>query len=154
MRRHYSLCLQIPAYALLLCVSSVSLGEQDPEAVIKFRQGIMKAQGGHMAAMAQIVRGKVNYSDRLAIHAKALNSIIGNITELFPEGSDFGETAAKEEIWERWEQFEKSADKAGEKAQSFLQAVNNGDQGTIGSSFKELAEACKACHKDFRQEEE
>ncbi len=154
MYKHNSASLQILAYSLFLCASPVTFGEQDPEAVIKFRQGVMKAQGGHMAAMAQIVRGKVNYGDRLAIHAKALNSIIGNIAELFPEGSDFGETAAKEEIWGRWEQFENSANKADEKAKTFLKAVNAGDQAAIGSTFKELAEACKACHKDFRQEEE
>ena len=154
MRKHKSIILRVLASTLLLCASPLTFGEQDPEAVIKFRQGVMKAQGGHMAAMAQIVRGNVNYSDRLSIHAKALNSIIGNITELFPEGSDFGDTAAKEEIWERWEKFEKSAGNADEKAQTFLQAVNAGDKKAIGSTFKELAEACKACHKDFRQEEE
>ena len=154
MHKHKSIILRVLTSTLLVCASPLTFGEQDPEAVIKFRQGVMKAQGGHMAAMAQIVRGNVNYGDRLSIHAKALNSIIGNITELFPEGSDFGETEAKEEIWERWEKFEKSASNADEKAQTFLQAVNAGDDKTIGSTFKELAEACKACHKDFRQEEE
>ena len=138
------------------CGSSglVLAAENDPEAVIKYRQGVMVAQSGHMAAMAQIVRGRVDYGDRLVIHAKALNSIIGNIPELFPEGSDFGETDAKEEIWSNWAKFKESALTAEQKAQAFLQAVSSEDKEAIGKRFKDLGEACKACHKDFRKEEE
>lgn len=128
--------------------------ESDPDAIIKYRQGVMHAQGGHMTAMAQIVRGKVSYGDRLVVHAKALNSIIGNIPELFPEGSDFGETEAKEEIWSNWEKFKKSAETAEQKADAFMKTTQSGDKAAIGQSFKALGEACKACHKDFRKEEE
>ena len=128
--------------------------ENDPEAVIKYRQGVMRAQGGHISAMAQIVRGQVDYGDRLITHAKALNSIIGNIPELFPEGSDFGETEAKEEIWSDWEKFKESAKTAEQKSEVFLSTVASGDKEDIGKTFKDLGEACKACHKDFREEDE
>ncbi len=142
-------------WGMLWGLSASALAEEnDPKAVIKFRQGVMSAQGGHMTAMAQIVRGQVHYGDRLVIHAKALNSIIGNIPELFPEGSDFGETDAKEEIWSNWEKFKESAKTAEQKAESFMKIVTSGNKDAIGKSFKDLGEACKACHKDFRKEEE
>ena len=139
-----------------LCGLSVAAlaEESDPEAVIKYRQGVMHAQGGHMSAMAQIVRGKIDDGDRLIAHAKALDSIIGNIPDLFPEGSDFGETEALEEIWSNWEKFADAAKTAEQRSEVFLNAVASGDKESIGKGFKALGEACKACHKDFREEHE
>jgi cytochrome c556 len=126
----------------------------DTDAVIKFRQGVMNAQGGHMGAMAQIVRGKVDYPGQLIVHAKALNSIAHDVGKLFPEGTDFGETDAKEEIWSNWDKFKEAADRLGNEAQAFVKVVQSEDQKAIGQGFKKLAEACKGCHKKFRQEDE
>ena len=128
--------------------------EIDPDAVIKYRQGVMKAQGGLMAAMAQIVRGKVQYDAQLSVYAQALRSISGDIPDMFPEDSDFGETDAKAEIWEDSEKFRKAADKAANAAETFQKAVDSGDKKAIGREFKALADACKGCHKKFRKEEE
>lgn len=128
--------------------------DMDADAVIKFRQAVMKAQGGHMGAMAQIVRGKVDYPDQLLVHAKALNDIAENVDTLFPEGSDFGETEAKEEIWSNWDKFKKASERLGNEAQAFVKTVESEDQEAIDKGFKKLAEACKGCHKKFRQEHE
>ena len=98
-------------FSLLGLSFSTYAQDIDTDALIKFRQGVMKAQGGHMGAMAQIVRGKVNFPDQLLVHAKALNSIAHDIDTLFPEGSDFGETDAKEEIWSNWDKFKEASDR-------------------------------------------
>lgn len=140
---------------LLLGLNGAALAQDiDTDAVIKFRQGVMKAQGGHMAAMAQIVRGKVDYPGQLLVHAAALNSIAQNVDKLFPEGSDFGETEAKEEIWSNWDKFKEASDNLGNEAQAYVNTVKSKDKKAIGQGFKKLADACKACHKKFRQEEE
>ena len=139
---------------LILGATVISAAEEiDSEAVIKYRQGVMKAQGGLMAAMAQIVRGKVQYDARLPAYAQALQGIIGDIPDMFPADSDFGETDAKAEIWEDSEEFRKASEKAENAATSFQKAVDTGDKKAIGRQFKELAEACKGCHKKFRKEE-
>ena len=155
MLKHLQPRAKIACFSLLLGLScSTHAQDTDTDAVIKFRQGVMKAQGGHMGAMAQIVRGKVDYPDQLLAHAKALNSIAHNVDKLFPEGSDFGETEAKEEIWSNWDKFQEAADRLGNEAQNYVKAVESEDKKAIGQSFKKLADACKGCHKKFRQEEE
>lgn len=145
----------IALFGLLLGLSRLATAQDmDPDAVIKFRQGVMKAQGGHMGAMAQIVRGKVDYPGRLLVHARALNSIAQNVDTLFPEDSDFGETDAKEEIWSNWDKFKEAAEHLSDETGAFEKAVESKDEKAIGKGFKKLGEACKACHKKFRREHE
>ena len=131
-----------------------SAAESDPENVIKYRQGAMSALGGHMSASAQIVRGKVDYGDHLLFHAEAIEAISRRVSALFPEGSDFGETDAKEAVWEKWDEFQTAARKAQQAAGDYLVAVKGGDKAVVGKAFRSLADACKQCHKKFREEDD
>lgn len=140
--------------ALLAGMASLVSAESEPENVIKYRQGAMNALGGHMGASAQIVRGKVGYRDHLLFHAEAIEAISRRVGQMFPEGSDFGETGAKEVIWEEWDEFQTVARKAERAAGDYLVAVKGGDKAVIGKSFRSLADACKQCHKKFREKEE
>lgn len=123
----------------------------DDESVIKYRQGAMKVLGGHMAAAAQIVRGNVAFDEHLVVHARGLSSTSGMVEKLFPEGSDFGETDAKPEIWSKRAEFDKVAQDAAAAADAFAKAAEGSDKTAIGESFQQLSEACKACHEDFRK---
>lgn len=145
---------QLGALVLLLGTVGTVLGEADPESVIKYRRASMKSLGGHMGAMAQIVRGKVDYRDQLVPHAEAVAAVSTGMLKLFPEGSDFGETRAKEAVWEKWEAFEKAAGKGEKAAVDFLATARGADQAAIGKAFKALSDACKGCHKKFREKEE
>ncbi len=139
--------------AVLAAMGSAASAESDPENVIKYRQGAMGALGGHMGASAQIVRGKVDYHDHLLFHAESIEALSRRVSELFPEGSDFGETDAKEVIWEKWDDFQEAARRGGQAASDYLAAVQNGVKAAIGKSFRALADACKKCHKKFREED-
>ncbi len=140
--------------ALLAIMADGANAEADPENLIKYRQGAMSALGGHMSASAQIVRGKVGYGEHLLFHAEAIQAISGRVAEMFPEGSDFGETDAKEAVWEKPEDFQEAARKGGKAADDYLLAVKGGDKAVIGQSFRSLADACKQCHKKFREQDE
>jgi cytochrome c556 len=78
--------------------------------------------------------------------------LTGDIPALFPKDSDFGKTKAKDEVWSKHAEFEKSAKDSADKVGAFAKAVQAGNQQSIEASFKELGESCKACHKDFRKE--
>ncbi len=125
----------------------------EAEDVIKYRKGVMKSVGGHMAAAAQIVQGKVDFSDDLVYHAESIARSLRDAAKLFPEGSDFGETRALDAIWSQSADFKKVADDAGVAAKAFADVVNSGAKEDLPAKFKGLADACKACHKDFRKEE-
>lgn len=124
------------------------------EEIIKYRISVMKAYAGHTGAAARIVRGKVDYTDQLPLHATAMRDISILAGDLFPEDSDFGETRAKEEVWSKRDEFNQAVNKNQEAAEAFLKTVNSGDASARTESFKALTDSCKACHEKFRSEEE
>jgi cytochrome c556 len=137
----------------------------DGEEIIKYRISVMKAYAGHTGAAARIVRGKVDYTDQLPLHATAMRDISPLhatamrdismlIGDLFPEDSDFGETRAKEEVWSKRDEFNQAVKKNQETTEAFLKSVNSGDASARAESFKALTDSCKACHEKFRSEEE
>lgn len=136
----------------LLAPSVVSAAE--PEDIIKYRQNIMKAVGGHASAAGAIVEGKVNYKSDLAEHARALRALTRDIPALFPKDSDFGETKARDEVWSKRADFEKAAKNTKTKVEAFAKAAQGGNQQAIAASFKDVGESCKACHKDFRKKDD
>ena len=137
-----------------LIVTATSTHAEEPENYIKYRKAMMTALGGHMAAASQIVRGKVSPEGDLAMHAQAMSELTVNLTRLFPKGSDFGETKAKAEIWENWEKFEKAAMDAKNATAKFAETVAGGDENAIAAAHKDVGKGCKACHEDFREEDE
>lgn len=142
--------------ALLACLvfGSAAVHAEEPEDYIKYRQAMMKAIGGHMGASTQIVRGKVSPAGHLAMHADALAELTQQLTQLFPEGSDFGETKAKVEIWENWAKFEEAANNTQRTTAAFAAAVASGDADGIAAAHKDVGKACKGCHEDFRQKDD
>ena len=124
----------------------------DAENYIQYRQAIMKAIGGHMGATSQLLRGRVSpQGDHLAMHTSALAALNSDLTQLFPEGSDFGETEAKGEIWDQWDQFEKAANETKAATAKLAEAVAGGDRSEITSAHRAVGRTCKGCHEDFRE---
>ena len=148
----------MPKYLIILLttlmVITTTSQADEPENYIKYRKAMMKAIGGHMAAASQIVRGKVSPEGDLAMHAQALAALSADLTRLFPEGSDFGETEAKAEIWDKWEQFEKAATNAKDAIATFAEAVAGDDKEKIAAAHKAVGKGCKGCHDDFREEKD
>lgn len=134
----------------LLQVGPARAGD-DPEEIIKYRQAMMKALSGHMSAAARLVRGKVSYSGHLREHADAIAALAAHVGDLFPEGSDFGETEALEAIWEQPDKFAEAAQNNADAAAALRAAAASG-QG-IDAAFGDLSDACKSCHKTFREKE-
>lgn len=143
----------VTAAALVLGAAAAAQAEGDPEEIIKYRQNVMKSNGANLSAAGAIIQKKVDFSGRLADHANAVAAGSKNIAALFPPGSDFGtDTKALDAVWKNRAQFEKLAKDSETKAAAFAKAVSSKDA-QVGARFKELADSCKACHKDFRKEE-
>ena len=140
------------ALATAMGVSS-TLSAAEPEDQIKYRQNTMKALGGHTGSAFALVGGKVEHPDHLLPHAQGLAAMGGLIKDLFPEGSGEGKTAAKAEIWENPDDFGQKVEAAEQAAAAFLAAVESGDQEQIGASLKEVGQACKGCHDEYRQKD-
>jgi cytochrome c556 len=144
----------LTALAACLIVAAPAVQAEEPENYIKYRQAVMDAMGGHNGAASQIVRGRVSPEGALKLHADALAALAADLTSLFPEGSDFGETRAKEEIWNDWAAFEKVAGEAKTATSAFASAVAGGDAETIAAAYRDVGETCKGCHKQFREKDD
>jgi cytochrome c556 len=140
---------------LLACLSTAAVTHaSDPENYIKYRQAVMKAIGGHMGASSQIIRGKVSPPGALAVHADALAALNADLAALFPAGSDFGETQAKENIWEDFSGFQNAADQAQEATAAFAAAVAGGNNDEIQAAQRAVGKTCKGCHEDYRRKDD
>ncbi|ROR35194.1 c-type cytochrome [Inmirania thermothiophila] len=124
----------------------------DPQDQIDYRQAGMKALGGHMASMAAVVRGKVEHTAHLKVHARALAETATLLLDLFPEGSDLGETNAKPEIWDNWDDFKAKAETLQRESAELARLAEAGDLTAFKQQFGKVGKACKGCHDDYRKE--
>ena len=134
---------RLTAVLLALGVIATPL-HADEEAIIKYRQQAMKAASAHLKSAGAILKGSVPFQSDLAKHTRALADLGPIIAAGFPEGSDFGETDAKEAVWEKRAEFDQAADKFTQASAAFAANPNGQTMGAVGKS-------CKGCHKQFRE---
>lgn len=147
--------LLIVTLCLSPLVSATDQGNYDPEALIKYRQDTMHAIMGHNNAVKAIINGKVPYSDQLDMHMAALKDLFRQLNTIFPEGSDLGDTEAKDEIWDNPRRFRETLDKAREAFNKFELVVRQGDPQAAKTAVREFGKAsCGNCHKLFKKKDD
>jgi cytochrome c556 len=132
--------------------SGLALAEDiDPEAYIKYREHLMENAKNHTQGIKAIAEGKVQLKEHLLHHARALHEISLMIPAAFPEGSDFGETSAKDKVWSDAEGFAAAAKKNQEATAVLVKAAESGDAGQFGEAMGAVGESCKGCHQTYRK---
>ena len=121
------------------------------DSAIKYRKSVMKALGGHMGAAASIVKGEVGARHHLVAHAAAMSSIARMTGELFPKGSDKGDTRALPVIWEQPQDFAETVQALETATGELVAAARSGDGNEIKNAFATTGKACGGCHKKFRK---
>ena len=146
--------LIVGAAAVVAIAAGIGAASADghSENVIKYRQNVMRAIGGHTGAIAAVVKGEVPFRGHVAAHADSLAAMSGSIVEMFPEGSTAGaETRAKAEIWQDWDDFVSAAGDLETATANLAQVVNGGgDAAAIEAAFGDVGKACGGCHRPFR----
>ena len=138
------------ARATVAALAFVALGVAASEGEVDYRQNVMKAVGGHMGSIADIMRGKVAHNDHLATHANALADLAEIAPTLFPAGSEGGDTLPA--VWENAEDFQAKLDAFKEAAGALRDAAGSGDPAQVGMAVRNVGQACKGCHDDYRAE--
>ena len=129
--------------------------EYEAEDLIEYRHEVMEAIKGHNKAIKAILEGKVPYDDHLDMHMASLEAMLGRVGELFPEGSDFGETDAKDAIWDNPEKFKQSVEKAQNAFETFKSVAAKGDKRASLDAHKIFGMAsCGNCHKSFKKKDD
>ena len=129
--------------------------DYNPEMLIKYRKDFMTAVKGHNNDIKAIVYGAVPFESHLDIHPSSLEKMFAEIESLFPEGSDFGETNAKNAVWDNPEKFKKTIADAKQALATFQQVVAQGDKAKTKAAFKKFGRSsCGSCHKSFKKKKD
>ncbi len=139
---------------LSLLISSQLFAQED---AINKRRDLMKANYDSLKAIKKAVQEK----DYATIEVKA-KDIMGNMDKvlpLFPKGSTSEKSRAKDEIWEKWDEFSKHPPKVRAVAETLSKAAAAKDETEVQVKFKDLGSespfrsgACYECHKSFLKE--
>lgn len=122
------------------------MAAQDEDAA-GYRVETMKAIGGHTTGFFGILQGKVPHTAHLPVHANALAELAKIAPALFPAGSG-ADTDALPAIWENPDDFAAKLAAFEDAATNLAAAVAAGD--AIGPVARQLGQACKGCHDDYR----
>ena len=128
----------------------LAIGAVADEGQVDYRQHVMAAVGGHMQAIADIVRGKVEHAGHTAIHANALADLADIAPTLFPAGSEGGD--ALPAVWENAEDFQAKLAAFKEATGALRDAAASGEPMQVGMALRDVGQACKGCHDDYRAE--
>jgi cytochrome c556 len=135
-------------FALLTLFISAELFAQAD--VIEKRQKAMKGNAENAKAIKKAAEEK-DYAT-IETKAKDIMGVSEKIPDLFPKGSTQGKTKAKDEIWEKQDDFKKAAKNLGKAAGELADAAKTKDEEAVKVKVKALGDACGACHKAFRAE--
>lgn len=138
----------LPAGVIAAAVAGSAFASEND---IKYRQSVMKAVGGHTTAIAAILKNEVPHKGDLKAHARGLAELARIAGHVFPEGSDFGETSAKPDIWKKPAEFKKVLTAFQTEAAAFAKAAEGSDNKAVAGAFGALTKTCKDCHDTFRE---
>lgn len=140
----------VAASAVTMGISVCTAADTTPEDAHDYREAIMESMRGHIRAASMTVRGLVDDNGQLVNHARAMANNTSEFDDLFPKGSNVGDSEALPVIWEEPEEFAAAIAKVKDASAAFVVAAESGDAERIGGAFRELGGACRGCHDRFR----
>ena len=140
--------LTVLAGLFFLSVASQAFGQAE---VIKKRRALMKSNDRARKAIKAAIAEK----DFATIESKAKVIVrsMDKVLDLFPKGSTSEKSRAKNEIWERWDEFSERRDEVKAAAAALAKAAAAKDEAQVKVQTKSVGEfnkgACGNCHKTF-----
>ena len=146
----------ITMLVLILSIFINNAFSQNEEDIIKYRKNIMKAVGNHISIIASNLKGKVDISEDILPHSKALYLTLAaiNIDKTFPEGTSNNsgfKSKSLPNIWSDITTFKESMTNSTNKAKALVMAAEKNDKKAIGKALGALGKSCGSCHNKFRE---
>ncbi len=141
------------AFALASFTLPTVAQERDPDkAAYEYRHSIFVVILANIAPIAGMAKDRIPFDGAaMAKRAERIRVMSTMIEEAFrrdTRGADL-DTEAKDEIWENYDDFASKAQKLGEAAAALAQAAGEGAE-PAKEAFRTMAGACKACHDEYR----
>ena len=88
--------------------------------------------------------------ETISKEAESIASWVKAMPEFFPQGSDMGDTKARPEIWENWDDFLAKSAANREAAETLAELAAAGNDEALPSAFGALSKTCGDCHKLYK----
>ena len=149
---------RLVAAAALACLTLPALAqERDPDkAAYEYRHSIFVIILGNLTPIAAMAKDRIPFdAEQVAMRAERIRVMSTMIEEAFKRdtrGADL-DTRAKDEIWDNYTDFVAKSQRLGDAAAALSVAAAEGAE-PAKEAFKTMAGACKACHDDYRLDDD
>ena len=135
--------------SLLTLTAATSMANDGASGVVQQRMDAMSAIGDANKSLTNIARGRADFDlDTVTSAASTIaEHSSDSLLELFVEGTDGGESKAKANIWQNWDDFASIAGQL-HLAATDLSQITSEDQ--FAATYKTLSSTCGSCHKTYR----
>ena len=125
---------------------------QTAEHAIRYRQGAFQVMSVHFARLSAMANGRQPFDARSAVDDAALVSMMSRLPFVaFGDGTAAGlPNRASPEIWKQAPRFKRLADDLQTEVAKLNVAAKAGNAEALKPAVGSVAQACKACHDDFR----
>ena len=136
-----------------IAVHSASL--DNGKAAFEHREDTMKHMGRPFyLGIGRVVKGTAAYGPDTVTAAETVASIASTLDRsLFPPGSDVDGSKIKPEIFAASDHVDQLIAAVQTATAQLVPAVKTGDKAAIAAAYTAAADACNACHTEFRKEE-
>lgn len=147
-----TLACMVAAATLVTLAAPASAQFAKPEDAIKYRQSAMFVMGQNFGRIGAMASGKAPFDAKLAADSAEVVAYMSRLPwPGFMPGTDKGgNTKAKPDIWTEQAKFKEKNEKLMAETPKLASAAKTGNLETLKTAFSATAEACKACHDDFR----
>jgi len=125
------------------------------QAAFERRENTMKHMGRPLyLGIGRVVKGTAAYGPDTVAAAETVASLAGTLDRsLFPPGSDVDGSRIKPEIFSANDHVDQLIAAVQSATAQLVPAVRTGDKIAITAAYNAVADACNACHSEFRKEE-
>ena len=136
-----------------VAVRSASL--DDGKAAFEHREDTMKHMGRPLyLGIGRVVKGTAVYGPDTVTAAETVAALAATLNRnLFPPGSNVAESKIKPEIFAAGDHVDQLITAAQIATAKLVPAVKTGDKAAITAAYTAVADACNACHMEYRKEE-
>ena len=139
----------------LLTIAVLAASVEDGKAAFERREDTMKHMGRPLyLGIGRVVKGTAAYGPDTVAAAETVASLASTLDRsLFPPGSDVAESKIKPAIFAAGDHIDQLIAAVQTATAQLVPAVKTGDNATITAAYTAVANACNACHMEFRKEE-
>ncbi len=138
--------------AILLTAATHAAGPEDAKAAYSLREDTMKRMGRALyGTIGKVARGKAEPGPDTIAAAETVIALAGTVANLFPPGSDVGESRIKAEIFAAKPHVDTLVQDVVAAANRLVPAVKSGNNGEIARAYQAVNDSCDACHREFRK---